>query len=323
MQRVTHAGTTNQSDGSLVRVVSANPELYWVAPANNATFSIKADATLPEINFNFETTLTGPYQWSWKIEWNAKVSGLRERARRGRAIQTFKEEGTFSSTEKKWSVNLNDMVLGGDLTVTVVVQGKKITRKIIINGTNPESSDVKTYIDSIGDLDGFDKLLEQESHSKHFINFDNNPIVAFDKGYGMTQITTPSPTYEQVWSWKKNIDVGSSLYKDKRDTAKRYLGRNGRAYTEDELEHETFSLWNGGHYYHWDAPHNQWVRKENILCDSETTNVGWDTNNTKNANMTESELRQRDREMYRRAQKDAEHPWVYSGVCYADHILGE
>lgn len=323
MQRVSHAGTTNQSSGSLVRVVSADAAINWVTPANNSTFSINSDATFPEISFEFRTELKSPYKWSWEITWDAKVSGLRERRRRGRVIQVFKEKGAFSSTEKIWKVNLNEMVLGGDLVVIVEAQGKKITRKVTINGTNPESSDVKTYIDSIGDLDGFDKLLEQESHSKHFINYDNNPIVAFDKGYGMTQITTPAPTYEQVWNWKKNIDAGSSLYKEKRDTAKRYLGRNERTYTEDELEHETFSLWNGGHYYHWDAVHNQWVRKENILCDTETTNIGWNTNNQNNANMTENALRERDREMYRRAEKNADHPWMYSGVCYADHILGE
>ena len=66
-------------------------------------------------------------------------------------------------------------------------------------------------------------MLEQETRNKHFINFDNEPVVAFDGGYGITQMTNPIPTYEQVWNWKKNIDGGSDLYIQKRKNAQNYL----------------------------------------------------------------------------------------------------
>ena len=42
-----------------------------------------------------------------------------------------------------------------------------------------------------------------------------------------------------------------------------------------------------------------------------------------NTGKSEEELRKRDKDTYNKMQKgqDAEHPWIYSGVCYADHIL--
>lgn len=65
------------------------------------------------------------------------------------------------------------------------------------------------------------------------------------------EITNPIPTYEQVWNWKKNIDGGSDLYIQKRKNAQNYLGKDGRTYTEEQLQHETISRWNGGAYHEW------------------------------------------------------------------------
>jgi len=40
---------------------------------------------------------------------------------------------------------------------------------------------------------------------------------------------------------------------------------------------------------------------------------------------TESELRERDKETYQKGREGQteEHVWSYTGVCYADHVLGE
>ncbi|MGF6093173.1 hypothetical protein [Pseudomonas sp. 18173] len=325
MQQVKYAGSTNNADSTVVKVVSVDSSLTWVSPAENAVFKITQDAELPEIVFEFRTQVAGDYKWSWIIEWEAKVSGLRERARKGDVLQTFKESGSFVSKACSWTVDFSEKVLGGTLTVEVSVGAKTLKRAIVINGQNPTVESIATYIATLDDMTGFEKLLKQETGSKHFINFDGEPIAAFDKGYGITQMTNPAPTYEQVWNWKANILGGSSVYKDKVRFARKYLGQSGRTYTDEQLQHEVFSRWNGGSYHEWNAASASWVRKKNILCDSNTGNIGWSMDKEKNKGQTEAELRERDKDTYSKGTKGQsdEHPWEYKGVCYADHVLGE
>ncbi|MCW8278233.1 hypothetical protein IMF27_23860 [Pseudomonas sp. PCH199] len=325
MQQVKYAGSTNNADSTVVKVLSSDTSLTWLSPAENAVFKISQDAELPEIVFEFHTQVAGDYKWSWTIEWEAKVSGLRERARKDNILQTFKESGSFVSNTRSWTVGFSEKVLGGTLTVKVSVGAKTLTRTVVIKGQNPSAQSVATYIATLDDMTGFEKLLEQETNSRHFINFDGEPIAAFDKGYGITQMTNPVPTYEQVWNWKANILAGSSIYKDKVRIAKKYLGQAGRAYTDDQLQHEVFSRWNGGSYHEWNATSASWVRKKNILCDSNTGNIGWSMDKEKNTGQTEAELRERDKDTYSRGIKGQsdDHPWEYKGVCYADHVLGE
>lgn len=54
----------------------------------------------------------------------------------------------------------------------------------------------------------------------------------------------------------------------------------------------------GGAYHVWDATLQQWVRRNNILCDSQTGNIGWDTDNPTNASNTEEALHNRDSAQY-------------------------
>lgn len=325
MQQVNNASSTTSTQGSVISVIAADSALTWVSPAESDVFTISQDATLPEIVFEFRAHVTGDYTWSWVIEWEAKASGLRERARAGSVLQAFSESGSFTRGDKAWSVDLSGKVLGGKLTVTVVVGQDTLVRTVVIQGQNPSRDSVAAYVATLEDLSGFEKLLEQETRSKHFIEFDNEPIVAFDKGYGITQMTNPAPSYEQVWNWKANILAGSSIYKDKVRIAKKYLGQAGRTYTDDQLQHEVFSRWNGGAYHEWDTATTAWVRRKNTLCDTLTGNIGWSTDKDKNKDKTAAELRERDKDTYARGaqgQSD-DHPWEYKGVCYADHVLSK
>ncbi|WP_057407849.1 hypothetical protein [Pseudomonas amygdali] len=323
MQQVKHSGRTNNTDSTVIKIMSAENTLTWVSPAENAVFKLTQDATLPDIVFEFRAQAVDDYTWSWVIEWEAKASGLRERARKGDALQVFKEAGSFVSNNRVWTAGFSKKVLGGKLTVTVVAGQKTLVRTVLIAGQNPTREKVATYVATLEDMSGFEKLLEQETRSKHFIDFDGEPIVAFDKGYGITQMTNPAPSYEQAWNWKANIVAGSAIYKDKVRAAKKYLGQAGRTYTDDQLQHEVFSRWNGGAYHVWDAASTSWVRKNNILCDSHTGNIGWSMDHEKNKDKTESDLRDRDKDTYKKGTKGQsdEHPWGYKGVCYADHVL--
>lgn len=325
MQQVKHAGSTNNADSSVIKVVSADSTFAWVSPAENEVFKMTQDAALPDIIFEFLAQISGDCKWSWEIAWEAKVSGLGERARKGSAVETFKESGSFVSSNRAWTAEFSGRALGGKLTVKVIIGQKTLVRTVVIKGQNPTAEGVATYISTLEDMTGFEKLLEQETNCKHFIDYDDEPIVAFDKGYGITQITNPAPSYEQTWSWKANILAGSSIYKDKVQAAKKYLGQAGRSYTDDQLQHEVFSRWNGGSYHEWDTVSNSWTRKKNILCDSNTGNIGWSMDKEKNKGKTEAELRERDKDTYQNGtngQSD-DHLWGYKGVCYADHVLAK
>ncbi|HAU4370991.1 TPA: hypothetical protein F6W26_24190 [Citrobacter amalonaticus] len=324
-QQAVNAGRTNNIQESVVRVVSAPATTSWVRPDENITFNINTDATLPDIVFEFRTDESGPYQWDWSIKWDAKASGLRERERQGRVLKKFSKNGSFTSEQTIWHVDFNGETLGGDLTVKVKVSNITIERTIKIKGQNPNQEDITTFINTQDGLSGFDKLLEQETSSKNFINFDSEPITSFDQGYGITQMTNPVPTYTQIWNWKENILGGASLYRQKRNEAENYLGSNNRTYTEEQLQHETFSRWNGGSYYIWNERQHDWIRRNNILCDSQTGNIGWDMNNPTNENRTEDELHDRDNAQYPQGNsgQNDEHQWRYTGICYADHILNE
>ncbi|NUT78861.1 hypothetical protein HNO86_27850 [Pseudomonas sp. C1C7] len=325
MQQVKHAGSTNLADDTIIKVVTSDKSLTWISPAENAVFKITQDAQLPSIVFEFHSKTAGEFQWSWVIEWEAKVRGLRERARKNSVLQTFSESGAFTSNSTSWTVDLCGKVLGGTLTVKVNVGGKILTRSVLLKGQNPTRESIASYVTSLEDMFGFEKLLEQETGSKHFIDLDGEPITAFDKGYGITQMTQPAPNFEQVWNWKANILAGSAVYKDKVRIAKKYLGQSGRSYTDDQLQHEVFSRWNGGSYHVWDSASGAWVRKKNILCDSATGNIGWSMDNEKNKEKSESALHERDKGTYSKGSKgqSEEHPWEYKGMCYADHVLGQ
>lgn len=322
MQQVNNAGSTQADHDTVTLVTSSKPSLTWISPAEADVFHITADALMPEIIFEFEASFVGEYTWSWTIEWEAKASGLRERERKDGALRVFKDSDTFVSREKSWRLDLNGKILGGKLFVEVVIGDEKLSRSISFKGQNPSPTQVTEYVETLEGLTGFDGLLAQETRTRHFIELDGEPIVSFDQGYGIAQMTHPAPSYEQAWNWKANILAGSSLFKDKVRIAKSYLGQGGRSYTQDQLRRETFSRWNGGAYHQWDSQMGHWVRRKSILCDTATGNIGWAMNKPQNAGKTESQLRERDKATYNRGTRgqSGEHAWSYNGVCYADHV---
>jgi hypothetical protein len=315
-----HAGKTNKEKNSLVKVIVLEDVGKWVTPNSAQIFFIDEQASFPAIDFEINTMQPGPYQWSWKIVWPAAVSGLKESSKRGKILKTFSKEGKFEKNEKCWHVDLGDVV-GGTLTVTVVAEKETFKRSVYIRAKNPSETQVKNLLTTIENVKGFEKLLAQESKFKNFINADNEPVVAFDGGYGLTQMTTPAPTFVQVWNWKENIQGGASLYKSKQVTAKNYLSKDHRTYTDEQLKLETWSRWNGGAYHVWDEAKRVWTRNTTIMADSATGNIGWDMTKDENKGKTEAELHKRDKDEYK--APPATRLWKYSGVCYADHLNNE
>jgi hypothetical protein len=316
---------TNPTKNSLVKVVVFEDKGKWVRPEKQSAHYISNDAIAPDVIFEFETDQSAPFEWSWKIKWDAKTSGVRESANRGKLVKTFEQSGSFKSNENTWKMDFGGKVLGGVLTVTAKAGLQEFKRSIFIKGKNPSGTQVKAFSDSLDGTSGYDKVLMHEALGKNFINADGEPVVSFDKGFGITQVTEVHHqlvTYEQCWSWKENVKRGSSIYKEKRRAAISYLKSLGPGtYTDDELQMETWSRYNGGTYYEWGVTEEKLVHKD-FTCDAQIANIGWNNNNELNTDHAAAELRDRDKDQFKLGAKGqtAEHPWSYTGVCYAQHI---
>jgi hypothetical protein len=271
------------------------------SPIANASFTITSGPDWPSIVF--QTDGTDAHVWNWDISWGA-----------------FKKSGNVTTQSNSWDATSVVTNYGGTLTVRVQANNQIDIVMVKIKGTNPSGVEVQQFLSAEPNSDGFDKILQQESGWRHF-NPSGEPIKSFDNGYGMCQLTTPPPTFEQVWNWKLNVRGGLKLFADKRTAAIAYLSQNNRSYSNDQLKYETVSRWNGGSYHEWDETAGKWVRHPNILCDSATGNIGWDMNDEQNSGKTEAELHSRDKASYHGAPPAGSH-WKYSGVCYADKVLG-
>lgn len=319
------AASTNKTKKSLVKLVVTQDSGKWVSPTAQKEYFIDEEAAFPQIDFEIETDKSGPYFWSWSMSWEAKQRTRESGSRGAKILKTFSASGQFESAEKKWTADLDQKIIGGKLTVEVKVGADTFKRSVVVKGKNPGEQRVTQLLGTIDDVKGFEKIIEKESVFKNFIDADGEPLLSFDQGYGLTQMTNPAPTYEQVWNWKENVKGGCSLFQEKQKAAKSYLSKDKRSYTDDQLKLETLSRWNGGSYHVWDGAAKTWKRNDDILCDSNTGNIGWDMTDADNQGKTEAELRKRDKGTYSNPKEDkkVENKWKYTGVCYADHLNEE
>jgi hypothetical protein len=279
--------------------------MNFIKPKIQETFQITGTPTWPSIVF--QTDATGSHTWKWTISWHH-----------------FTKSGTASTTGNQWDAKDDITNLGGTLTVHATAGTNSATISVNVLGENPTPQQVKAYKASDSNKAIFDKILEHESHFRQFQikgKHKGEPVLSFDNGYGMTQIT-PARTIEQVWNWQTNVDSGLDLFvKDKIQAAKHHLSQHNRKYTNSQLMYEAVSRYNGGSYHVWDTTKG-WVRNPHILCDTKTGNIGWDMTDPANAGKTEAALHTRDATAYQTHTRGAAHRWKYTGVCHADRILG-
>lgn len=261
-------------------------------------FTIPADASAPAIVL--ETAIQGPHVWEWEVRW-----------------RTYRKSGRVSTPSGRVDLGPHVINIGGDLQVRCSAGGRTFTLNAPIQGTNPALTDIRSFIAHQANADGFYDIVHHESRGAHF-DRRRQPVVSFDGGYGLCQLTNPAPTFEEAWSWKKNIEAGLRLFAQKVRSARNYLSAKG-TFTTDQLKYEAVARWNGGAYHKWID--NRWVRNPDILCDGNTGNIGWNMADPDNAGQTIDQLRRRDQATYRRGRRNTDE-WGYFGVCYADRLLG-
>jgi hypothetical protein len=282
--------------------------MKFIDPLPNAVFTIASSAEWPSIVF--QTDGTGPHIWNWNLKWRA-----------------FQLSGTVNTASNQWDARSVVTNYGGMLTVSTEFGDSQAGNAVApveiavnIKGTNPSAAEVIQFLASQPDGAGFEEILMQESKYRQF-GANGEPIVSFDDGCGMCQLTNPEPGFGEMWNWKFNVQAGLLLFSKKRAGAINYLSQNKRSYTDEQLKYEAVCRWNGGSYHEWDEKAGKWIRHANILCDSATGNIGWDMNDAANTGKTEAQLHKRDSPSYAKPPGPRAH-WKYSGVCYADKVLG-
>jgi hypothetical protein len=311
------AGKTNKVLGSLVKCEVKLENGEWLSPASCASFKIDADAKFPEILYEVKTDIEGPYDWTWEIKWPVQACPQRRDRKRfkPKKEKTFLEVGQFTSMSRKWTANLNEKVIGGQLTVKVKAGSMTFVRKSLILGSEPGEAKIFAELEKykVGyskEAELAKKIFLQESKFHHFFS-DDQPLVSFDNGYGLGQATEPLPSFEQAWSWKEHIRyIVTVVIKEKRKKAKKYLDERG-GYTDDDLDMETLVYYNGAkhHYLVWNGATSKWEVNNEVLCDPNQSNTGWKISSTENKGKTLEQLR----------KGEGSKP-SYTGRCYAEHI---
>ena len=265
-------------------------------PGSGGIVRIGADGDLPSLPFVSDAA--GPHRWAWHLAW-------RDHAARG----------TATTPHGRWDAR-GAIVGGGTLTVAVTAGGRSAQATVELRGTNPSAAQVAAWLAGRPGAAGFDRIVAQESHCRHFTDA-GFPVVSFDGGIGLCQLTDPPPTPAQAWDWRANLAAGLALFAAKRAAAERRLGTDGRPFTAAQATREAVCLWNGGTYYVWNG--HAWVRPATVVCDPRAGNIGWDMTDPANHGRSVADLHARDAASY--AGGHGAH-WHYSGVCYADHVLG-
>jgi hypothetical protein len=311
------AGKTNDIDKSLVKCEVKMEFGEWISPDSCKTFYIDEDAKFPSIIYEIKTDEEGPFEWSWEIKWPVLACPQKQNKTRfkPKTEKTFSESESFKSDLKKWTAELNKKTIGGDLTIKVKVGAKTFVRKTLISGKEPGEKKINDELDTFSEKYPNEivlakKIFKQESKFKNFYS-DERPLVSFDNGYGLGQATTPAPSYEQVWDWKKHVKyIVTQVIKEKRAAAKKYLDTHG-SYNDEQLNLETLVYYNGAnfHYYVWDSSAKKWIENSDVLCDPDQSNTGWNMSLVENKGKSLKDLR----------DGKGTKP-VYTGRCYAEHI---
>lgn len=201
------------------------------APGSGGVVRIAADGTPPPLPFTSDAA--GAHRWEWHLAWRDNAAS-----------------GSATTPHGRWDARAVIGCGGGTLTVRAVAQSAECHVVVEVRGTNPTAAQVAAYLHGKPGAAGFDRIVAQESRCRHF-TAAGLPVVSFDGGVGLCQLTTPAATIAQAWDWRANLDAGLALFAAKRAVAERRLGQFGRHFTAAQAIREAVCLWNGGTYHVW------------------------------------------------------------------------
>jgi hypothetical protein len=209
------------------------------ASDQNPIFSISEEPKMPVIRMRARVVnASGPDPTAdTDFAWSASVAFDSSKCPNGttkngsfRKITALTISGACHGGEIVVDFSPTGRIRGGDLKITVsaTVQGTVMsaeTKGWRIQGTNPSRSTIGAALPD----DTHRKIACAESSMRQFVRAPADggawyPYFSSDRllGVGICQLTRPTPTDDQVWNWKENVNAGIKLYKQKRGVARRY-----------------------------------------------------------------------------------------------------
>jgi hypothetical protein len=165
-------------------------------------------------------------------------------------------------------------IIGGTLKMkaTIFKNGKLCASKEVmktIRGIDPSRADQDPVLGS----DLARSIACQESFGGHqFRPSPGGPVLRCEPdgriGVGILQVTTPSPSDQAFWNWRRNIAEGLAILQAKGADAAGYPGRvrtrrtnpfpAATDFTAEQLRLETIQRFNGGAYWRWNNTTLMW-----------------------------------------------------------------
>jgi hypothetical protein len=190
-------------------------------------FLISEQAVMPKITVattlrNIAPDAAIPMQFRWRV--SLVFTGESCAHSRGRMIRHPDIDELTASPQ---FVIPFTQVRGGELSVrvTVTIGGVvQLTAESVgmqIGGVNPSIEALRAA--ATGASDGFKQLMRLESGLRQFRS-PVCPLFSADNlgGVGLCQITSPTPTDDQIWDWQENLKARLTLYRSKETIARGY-----------------------------------------------------------------------------------------------------
>jgi hypothetical protein len=231
------------------------------------SITFKADVISPS---GFNDIANVRFKWKMKIEYTKDIYNSSQET----ITKWFPETGEELMDEnvQTWIPDFGTSIVGGKITVYVIgiYQGIELpAEKNIykIQGENPTQSQIFGVLNDVK----LQVICWEESKHRQFSGTrytgkgDPLPNSTGDGGYGLMQLTNPTPSEKQMWEWDSNAQGGISIWNTKVTTANNYYTTTkvnfpeATTWTQEEKYTEVFQLYNGGHAYTWKSTeYDQW-----------------------------------------------------------------
>jgi hypothetical protein len=197
--------------GNNIKVKSNDKEV-----TNGMTLYITEQAEMPSLI----ASSCEPVSWQVSFNYQAQFTG---------ALAFSKTVNGQSSESASFDIvrSLQSEVLGGNVTARWTIVATKESGEITFNilGKSPTKNVIMNYIGSHSSLWYAKNIAAQESYGGTQFRADGYPLPssADDNGYGIYQITDPTPTYNEVWNWKANVNKGIQILNQKTAAAVKWM----------------------------------------------------------------------------------------------------
>ena len=192
----------------------------------NACAHITNDPRMPNLTFQLVPGAGAPAP-SGNVGWDLYISWIHPD---GLYDSPLDVKATLSANAV-WTPTFPN-IQGGQSTVAADWSSilLPISQNFCIDGIQPFTSTIKTYLQNDYSYWSLPKLVDQESSWLQFLR--NQPYWGppAPYGYGIMQLTIPAATPPQIWNWQANVDQGTAEFASNQASANSFWQTQVNAY---------------------------------------------------------------------------------------------